>query len=69
MPTLEFTRSWTDIDYRDQLSTEDLARIPANPAGTLLEDFQVVDPAAPIVYNSWVPCWFSLESTDDCCAW
>ncbi|WP_144764941.1 mersacidin/lichenicidin family type 2 lantibiotic [Curtobacterium sp. 9128] len=69
MPTAELTRAWVDSDFRATLSEDDLALVPANPAGELLDDLEVTDPELPGVYNSWVPCFFSLEKTDSCCAY
>lgn len=69
MPTLEITRAWSDTQYRSELSLEELYELPSNPAGEILDDFEITDPAVPAVYNSWAPCWLSLAATESCCAY
>lgn len=69
MSTLELTRAWDDVEFREGLDAEALAQVPANPAGDLISDLEVADPEIAGAYNSWVPCFFSLEKTDSCCAY
>lgn len=35
MKSIDIVRAWKDEDYRDSLSAEERARIPANPAGVI----------------------------------
>ncbi len=35
MSQSETIRAWKDIDYRNSLSIEDLAKLPAHPAGAV----------------------------------
>ena len=66
MPTLEITRSSIDLEVRQDV---DDTQAYASPAGGLISDFEVADPEIIGAFNSWVPCFFSLEKTDSCCAY
>jgi len=69
MPTLELTRSSNDLDVRAHVDAELGAQAHTSPAGELISDFEVADPEILGAFNSWVPCFFSLEKTDSCCAY
>ena len=52
MPTMEIVRAWKDEEYRDTLTEEQRAQLPAHPSGVIefgepqLEDESLFGPAA-----------------------
>jgi mersacidin/lichenicidin family type 2 lantibiotic len=52
MTTIEVTKAWKDEEYRDTLTTEQLAQVPTHPAGVIefaepqLEDESLFGPSA-----------------------
>jgi mersacidin/lichenicidin family type 2 lantibiotic len=48
----EIIRAWKDKNFRDSLSEEQRAQLPANPAGLVeIEDAQLVQVAGGAVYS------------------
>lgn len=63
MSNIDIARAWKDKEYRNSLTPEQLAQLPANPAGEAEEDLETLSDAQldevsggmkPITYKSSV---------------
>jgi mersacidin/lichenicidin family type 2 lantibiotic len=57
MPNLDIIRAWKDAEFRQTLSDEQRAQLPANPAGTIeIQDPDVWDAGGVEFAHTWCIC-------------
>jgi mersacidin/lichenicidin family type 2 lantibiotic len=64
MSTLQVVRAWKDQSYRNSLSAEQLAELPAHPSGTI--EF---DRTAVAAKTNGSKCQVPVPTTMDCTYW
>ncbi|GAB2921153.1 mersacidin/lichenicidin family type 2 lantibiotic [Micromonospora sp. NPDC003197] len=69
MPTTDVVRAWTDTDYRATLSADQLAQLPAHPAGDLNAELAELVEMYEACSTYMTPCNTGPASTGPaCCA-
>ncbi len=58
MSTAEIVRAWTDKEYRNSLTPEQLASLPENPAGNAEElvDYELANLSNATPQTVWLNC-------------
>ena len=68
---VDIVRAWIDVDYREQLTQEQLAALPENPVGTIegiaTDDFSMGESLAVSILSP-AGCFFTFACTGNCCA-
>lgn len=69
MHKIDIVRAWKDPLYRATLSPEELAQLPAHPAGALeLRDEQLKEASGGLIVTTYRTCTeYSINHTRSCC--
>ena len=69
MHKIDIVRAWKDPLYRATLSPEELAQLPAHPAGALeLRDEQLKEAAGGLIVTTYRTCTeYSVNHLRTCC--